>query len=366
MSEGPSKENNSRLCGICEETTSKYCCPRCDIFYCSLDCYKSEKHSECSEDFYRDCINEELASHNVDEESKHKMIDILKRMKDGDELDDIPEVEELDSDDDEGIDLQERIKDLNLDDADAVWNALTEDEKNEFQTMLDQGDVGAIMPQWEPWWMYRKQDKLVEEVTELNEEEDALKKCPQIKIVPELSSLTKVQPSPAIKFNIANVLASYAFIMRYFNGEVEPIEGVTYFLDICINLSSNANFEEPAVAVESVAQRCLQSEMIETDEASLDVMKYDIYLLLQGPSEQNKMYYCKAALSDLINILTAAKDISKKTKTHTKPNKGTFSKKFPDHEKSDWNKLDGSKIKGIIKKVEYYLSYIQSSGLDLA
>lgn len=57
---------------------------------------------------------------------------------------------------------------------------------------------------------------------------------------------------------MANVLASYAFTARYFNGEIEPIEAASYLLDISTNLNTNANFENADFAVESVAQRCLQ------------------------------------------------------------------------------------------------------------
>lgn len=71
-----------------------------------------------------------------------------------------------------------------------------------------------------------------------------------------------VKPSPAIRFNMANVLAAYAFIMRYFNGEVEPVETAIYVLDICTNLDSNTNFDDPELAVEAVAQRCLQVNYI--------------------------------------------------------------------------------------------------------
>ena len=46
--------------------------------------------------------------------------------------------------------------------------------------------------------------------------------------------------------------------MRYFNGEIEPVEAANYVLNICTNLDSNNNFEDPELAVETVAQRCLQ------------------------------------------------------------------------------------------------------------
>lgn len=365
MAEKPSNITQ-KTCELCNEKTSKYCCPRCNILYCSLDCYKSEKHSECSEDFYRDCVNEELASYQADDESKLKMMEILKKMKADDEITDdlVEEIENVDSDDEEGIDLHERIKDLNLNDADAVWDALTEDERNEFEAMINHGDVGAILPQWEPWWMYQKEKKLVEDVNAKDEEGQKLKQCPILKKVPGIDSLTTVPPSKAIKYNITNVLASYAFTMRYFNGEVDATEWAIYFLNICANLDSNTNFEEPAIAVESVVQKCVQSELIETDKDSLDVMRYDTFLILQGPSEENKKHYCKAALSHTHRILSQAKTAGKPTKAKNASRDKTFSKKFPEHEIENLPTLDVSKVKRCLKKVEYYLSYVESCGMD--
>lgn len=147
---------------------------------------------ECSENFYRECVNQELALHHVDEDAKLKMVEILKKMHENgeDEIDDLENCEDVDSDDGSDIDLHTRIQDLNLDDPDALWNALTEDERNEFEFMLSKGDVGAIIPQWEPWWMYCKEKKLIEDVNETSKETEALKTCPQIKSVPKFSSLT--------------------------------------------------------------------------------------------------------------------------------------------------------------------------------
>nr|XP_026490773.1 zinc finger HIT domain-containing protein 2 [Vanessa tameamea] len=366
MSKESSTSKQTRLCGLCDEKPSKYCCPRCEIFYCSLECYKSEKHEGCSESFYRECVNEELASHQVGDDAKAKMIDILKKMHendDDDQIEEIENVEEIDSDDGSEIDLHTRIQDLNLDDPDALWNALTEDERNDFEAMLNQGDVGTIIPQWEPWWSFTKEKKLVEDVEESSKEMEALKKCPEIKSVPKFTSLTTVKPSPAIRFNMANVVASYAFIMRYFNGEIEPMETASYLLDICTNLNCNNNFEDPESAVESVAQRCLQSELIQTDEASLEVMRNDTLQILQGPSEENKLHYNKATFSHIIQIFADAKSLSKRNETDLNDkstNKGTFSRKFPEHKQNHLPSIDLSKVKKVIKKLEYYLSFLDS------
>lgn len=133
----------------------------------------------------------ELASQQVDDDAKTKMIDILKRMhKTDDQTEDVMDEEELDSDDGSEIDLHTRIKDLNLDDPNVLWNALTEDEKNEFEAMLSKGDIENIVPQWVPWWMYYKEKKLVEDVKISDIETEILKACPEIKSVPNFTSLT--------------------------------------------------------------------------------------------------------------------------------------------------------------------------------
>lgn len=88
-------------------------------------------------------MNNELASYQNDEESRNKMIDILKRMNEelGEEQagEIMENIDELDSDDDIEVDLHERIKDINLDNADHVWDALTEDEQNDFEALLNKG-----------------------------------------------------------------------------------------------------------------------------------------------------------------------------------------------------------------------------------
>ena len=48
-----SSTNVKTPCAFCVEETSKYTCPRCNLCYCSTACYKSEKHLQCSENFYK-------------------------------------------------------------------------------------------------------------------------------------------------------------------------------------------------------------------------------------------------------------------------------------------------------------------------
>ena len=96
----------------CNENQRRYICPKCGIPYCSIDCYKSTAHLECSEAFYKKCIEEELKVQQQDSGMKQKTLDILQRIYNEDvdedvlreilqENEDLDDEVELDSDDED-------------------------------------------------------------------------------------------------------------------------------------------------------------------------------------------------------------------------------------------------------------------------
>lgn len=100
----------------CNEKPRRYICPKCNIQYCSVDCYKSPAHSDCSENFYKQCVEETLKTQQCNPQIKQKTLKMLQRMHDNDETDDdilkhildnaddieeFDEEVELDSDDDD-------------------------------------------------------------------------------------------------------------------------------------------------------------------------------------------------------------------------------------------------------------------------
>ncbi|KAL5682713.1 hypothetical protein ACJX0J_009098, partial [Zea mays] len=63
----------------CQKQFAQYTCPRCNARYCSLSCYKG--HSvQCTESFMRENVMDELKQMQPEDESKKKMLDILKRL----------------------------------------------------------------------------------------------------------------------------------------------------------------------------------------------------------------------------------------------------------------------------------------------
>ncbi|GHJ85112.1 hypothetical protein NliqN6_1514 [Naganishia liquefaciens] len=123
-------------CGICGKKQSKYVCPRCNVFYCSLDCFRDEKHVQCSEPFYSSAIREAIQLDSASSaEEKRKMMEMLARFErresEGGNGSDANGLEELlrgmgltsgkqesvneDAEADEGFDALEMLK-LRLDD----------------------------------------------------------------------------------------------------------------------------------------------------------------------------------------------------------------------------------------------------------
>ncbi|XP_071761185.2 zinc finger HIT domain-containing protein 2 [Centroberyx gerrardi] len=68
----------STVCGLCKSKPSCYTCPRCNLPYCGLTCYRSPDHSACSEEFYKESVLQELKDMGQTEtEGRKKMQDIL-------------------------------------------------------------------------------------------------------------------------------------------------------------------------------------------------------------------------------------------------------------------------------------------------
>jgi hypothetical protein len=83
----------------CNKKQSIYVCPKCSIGYCSTECYKSTAHLECSEMFYKQCIEEELRVQQSAPEMRQKTLNMLQKIYD-EEVDDDMLKDILQEDDD--------------------------------------------------------------------------------------------------------------------------------------------------------------------------------------------------------------------------------------------------------------------------
>jgi hypothetical protein len=103
----------------CRKRDSKYICPRCNIAYCSLECFRCQvshrksdsltaercqAHAQCSEGFYKETVRESIENDpRANLEERKAMIEMLKRFEEG-QMDGEDRIEALDNDEDEDED----------------------------------------------------------------------------------------------------------------------------------------------------------------------------------------------------------------------------------------------------------------------
>ncbi|XP_050070252.1 zinc finger HIT domain-containing protein 2 [Anopheles maculipalpis] len=374
---------NEEICKICEITKAKYNCPRCNLMFCSVECYKAQQHLECSEGFYRENIVEELALRKAETdaaESSKTMLEILQRveeqtnaMQDEDSSEETDSVlqdadRDLDSDDEEQeVQLASRLMGIDLDDSAKVWDRLTDAEKEEFQRFLENGDIVKMLPEPNIWWTKLYKVDLVQAAEQQSQQEqNMIKNCPKIaKNIPNLSDLLKDAPSPTVRHNMANVLAAYTFVYRYFLGDVHEsaLETIDCLLGVCMNLKKSAIYDTDLMAVTSVVSECCNAQL-PTDSKTLSVLKEDVQRLFSGPegcSKKYRRFFLLSAFSDVRSLLTKAKRELKETDQKAKENCENVSTEKINLNAGDLKHVDGPLLRSCIKKIDFYLAYVRSS-----
>ncbi|KAL7291319.1 hypothetical protein TKK_0014921 [Trichogramma kaykai] len=366
--EAPSGPNVT-LCQICTENQSLYVCPKCTINYCSLKCYQSEAHLECSETFYKNCVEEELQSQQCDAELKQKTVDMLQRIYNEDcSLNDFLEGEgdesdyeaDLDSDDENLPSLEKRLENVNLNDANELWSALTTSEKQEFEALIHSGEASKLLPAWNPWWAYHSKKPLVEDLSNKEIPQSYIGNCPSILDVPAWESVSKA--SPFLRFNIINTLYAYAFDVLYFNGEhhTAPLDAMYIFLHTCETMKIDRIFKNSSSAVESVLLAITNCESFSGDQETIMGTKAAGDAILNGPDAENKSFYCLSALSDLHQLINEAK-IELTTKLQ-KPLSDEFKNKFQTHIDLGSFQITRKNLSLYMKKIEFYVGWLKCKG----
>jgi hypothetical protein len=218
----------------CKRQFAKYACPRCNIPYCSLMCFRSEVsplvlesvafsnhvlrfqgHNQCSEGFYRDQIQSDIkTAPSATAQERLKMMELLKRFEES-------SAEEADLDDGgDGEDgLAQRLKgidlgistgwshpasaDLPLLDSvppDELWNLLPEEQRAKFLRTVENpssdlakqllADGGFLHKNYTPWWKSR---------------EDSTVECPPVMSIPQTVVEKMPNDGPPLLYNICAV-----------------------------------------------------------------------------------------------------------------------------------------------------------------
>ncbi|XP_071158929.1 zinc finger HIT domain-containing protein 2-like [Mytilus edulis] len=338
------ENREENVCKLCLKSKAKYTCPRCNIQYCSLECYKGEKHVQCSENFYKECFMEGLKDFGSSKEDKQNVLEMLQRVKDEDPG--------FDSDDD-NEDLEARLEGLDLEtDSKTVWNKLTDKEKKEFERLMAGGELSTLVEVWTPWW----NDKVL--ISEVNDITVKTRIPPIQKDITDISTLlSKGKPSADLKNNVINVLYAYCFVCRLYNGDHMsfPIEVTKEVLSVSKVLSGTAVCGSPPEAIQMCFQ-CLQSrdkENLTSRQFNISLIE-DVIRIIQGPSQYDPLQFALAALSEL--VLLFHKTMSELT---------TDIKKSKEEKTRLENKDLKKKVFISLKKAEFLLSWTQRFGMAL-
>ncbi|KAI8359967.1 hypothetical protein BD560DRAFT_426087 [Blakeslea trispora] len=234
---------NQTLCEIsCQKQFSNYVCPRCNLRYCSLTCYKDLKHADCTENFYRESVTAEIQSREVDKESKHKMLEMLQRLEQ-----DNQEFEEEHQDDAKYEALLEKFSEMDIEntDPDLIWNLLSEQEREEFKGSLKELQEMGNWSQWglpdyTPWWL--------ESTPLISDAQDtmSLRRPTLPSQLPDFSKLTQpsTRSSPHIMWYLLHILGTYAYLMRHTMGDL--LEDKETVLALCQTLSADVLYSNVA------------------------------------------------------------------------------------------------------------------------
>lgn len=246
------------------------------------------------------------------------------------------------------LDLNTRLTGIDLNNADAIWDKLTSDEKHEFEKIATSEEAMNLLPLYEPWWTREK--KLIEEISS---DAQTVRPPPEILTnIVNFDTISSKPPADCVKHNLKNVLAAYVLSVRFFNGEHEASahEFTNYFVATCANVKGNFNFDDDDIAIESVVHSC-RNEGLTIDANQVKLLHDDVQKVSRCPT------FIMSALSDIHRSISLAKR-NKIAKRPLDAEKSDFSRKFFDQEIVNFQNLDKTKLTATIKKIEYYLALV--------
>ncbi|KAM7525927.1 hypothetical protein LguiA_015829 [Lonicera macranthoides] len=254
------------VCRVCQKQFSQYTCPRCNTRYCSLPCYKS--HSlRCTESFMKENVVEELQQLQPGDETKQKMLDILRRFH---------SEEETDSMDEDDSTLSEETIQKILSGGQISFDDLSAEEKNHFQRAMASGELSKLIEPWDPWWLNpsartislsQEGTQLIQPLVKLEPSSSSLQADiesnqphdfplgPDMSL-PPTSKLSSTEPSPLLAVHLVDVIYSYCFTVRVYNGDwqSDAIGSATVLLTISSVLGQGG---QPETVPEALAH-CLE------------------------------------------------------------------------------------------------------------
>lgn len=217
----------------------------------------------------RENVMEELQQTQPNEESKSKMMDILKRFHEEEETDSFDEeVSESDSSFSE-----ETIQKI-LSGAQISFNDLSLEERKQFQRAIATGELSKLIEPWDPWWLkpsakyislgpdgtqlvqpIARQETLESENDVASDSWHDIPPGPETPL-PPVSQLTAAEPSPLLAMHLIDIIYTYCFTLRLYNGDwrADPLESATLVVNLSSVLGQNG---QPETVLEALSN-CLE------------------------------------------------------------------------------------------------------------
>nr|XP_035957087.1 zinc finger HIT domain-containing protein 2 [Halichoerus grypus] len=309
-------------CGFCPAGASqpaRYTCPRCNVPYCSLRCYRA--HGTCAEAFYRDQVVGELRGRSA---SPSRLASALRRLREQRETEDDPE--------DAGLRPGPAPGGFTR-----LWELLAPAEKAAFERLLSRGEAGRLLPPWRPWWWGRGAgSRLLEEVDDAADRDPAeleptpartspapvkeaaaepfLEDAPEARApavptrIPTLASLSRSPASPLVRFQLPNVLFSYAHTLALYHGGDDALlsDFCATLLGVSGALGAQQVFTSAEEALQAAAQVLEAGEHPPGPLGTRGAMREAARILMgEGPADQKG--YTLAALGHLARTLGRAR-----------------------------------------------------------
>ena len=257
------EEPQPHLCDICLKTRSQYKCPKCNWKYCSVKCYRDEKHSDCSESFYREEIFLELDSREDGDDLK-KVLDEISHL-------DIGETSSENTDEtcSEIIDL----------DSGNIFDQLSEKQQNAFNELLRTNRGSLIVDLLVPWWR-----------TDESKNTDS---CPSMIKSRDLSLILTGSPSSTMVFRSLNVAFVYCFCYRLYNADFSDLaDEVAAFLYECTIFGDdkNLNFENTDFCIWSTIYKIQCKSQSHLKMVPIKLLLEDTMIVLKSLENRSAMF----------------------------------------------------------------------------
>lgn len=296
-------------CGFCpagEAQLARYTCPRCNVPYCSLRCYRA--HGSCAEDFYRDQVLGELRGRSA---SPSRLAGALRRLRQQRETEDVPGEVGLSPGPAPG-----RLSGL--------WERLTPAEKAAFERLLSRGEAGRLLPPWRPWWWGRGTSlRLLEELdggaggdpaepvkdAAAAAAEPVPGDAPAMPAhIPALGSLSRGPASPLVRFQLPNVLFAYAHTLALYHGGDDAL--LSDFCATLLGVSGALGAQQVFVSAEEALQAAahvLEAGGHPPGPLGTRGAMQEAARILLGEGPANRKGYTLAALGHLVQTLGRAR-----------------------------------------------------------